>query len=62
MARCRSEGGRRRVFLLFSVAKAVWWAGPVTGPGKVGYGQVSYFSFFDFFLFPISVLCFEYQV
>jgi hypothetical protein len=49
------------VFLLFSVAEAVWRAGPVTGPGKVGYGQVSYF-FFDFFLFPISVLCFEYQV
>jgi hypothetical protein len=37
-ARCRSEGGRRRVFLLFSVAKAVWRAGLVTGPGKVGYG------------------------
>jgi hypothetical protein len=44
------------------MAEAVWRAGPVTGPGKVGYGQVSYFSFFDFFLFPISVLCFEYQV
>jgi hypothetical protein len=62
MARCRSEGGRRRVFLLFSVAEAVWRAGLVTGPGKVGCGQVSYFSFFYFFLFPISVLCFEYQV
>jgi hypothetical protein len=59
---CRSEGGRRRVFLLFSVAEAVWQARPVTGPGKVGYGQVSYFSFFLLLSFSYFFVCFEYQV
>jgi hypothetical protein len=57
-ARCHSERGRRRVFLLFSVAEAVWRAGPVTGLGKVGCSQVSYFSFFV--LLSFSYFCFVF--
>jgi hypothetical protein len=56
----RTEEEEER-FFFSSLAEAVWRTGLVTGPGKMGCGQVSFFSLFSVLLFfSFSVFCFDF--